>query len=55
MKWIQSLIPVLVMVGVAFVPQLQTVVSAHPTVATVLAAVLAVLNHLTTSPVAPAK
>jgi hypothetical protein len=55
MKYLQSLIPIFVMVATAFVPQLQAIISAHPTVATIIAAVLAVANHLTTSPVAPVK
>jgi hypothetical protein len=55
MKYLQSIIPILVMVGVALMPQLQAVISAHPTVAAIVAAVLAVANHLTTSPVAPVK
>ena len=52
MKWIQTILPILVLVATVLAPQVQGLISAHPTVAVILAAVLSVLNHLTPSPVA---
>jgi hypothetical protein len=50
MKWLQSLLPLLLVVATALAPQLQAVISTHPTIAVVFAAAVAIANHLSPQP-----
>lgn len=45
-----SLIPVATLIGTAVAPAMQHLIAAHPVLATVAAAVLAVVNHWIPSP-----
>jgi hypothetical protein len=52
MKYLASILPILVGVAALLTPFIAPFVAAHPTFATVLAAVVAVVNHWLPAPTA---
>ena len=54
MKYLASILPILVAVAALLTPFIAPVVAAHPVFATVLAAVVSVVNHWLPSPSVPA-
>lgn len=53
MKYLASVLPLLVAVAALLTPFIAPLVAAHPTVATVIAALVAIVNHWVPSPNAP--
>ena len=54
MKWLQTILPALFLAATIVAPQIQAAISAHPTIAALLAMVVAVANHITPSPTSTA-
>jgi len=55
MKYLATILPILVAVAALLTPFVGPLIAAHPAVATVLAAVVAVVNHWLPSPSAVTK
>ena len=52
MKYLATILPILVAVAALLTPFIAPVVAAHPVIATLLAAVVSVVNHWLPSPTA---
>lgn len=53
MNWLTSIIALVGAAVSIFTPQIQTGISAHPTVAAIIAAVYAIFAHIMPSPTSP--
>lgn len=51
MKWLPSFFSIIAMIATPLYPALQNVISAHPTVAVVVAGIVGIVSHLAPSPV----